>query len=151
MTLSIIDAGPNQIDVIQPLWESLNRHHSAVSAHFKERFKKFTFDQRKESLLDKAKSGKMRIFMAMNNNHAVGYCVTSIDQHGNGEIESLFVEESFRKQGIADRLMHKAMAWLKAMKVTSTSISVVAGNEEVFDFYERHGFLPRDTRLLRHE
>lgn len=151
MPISIIEAGPDQIDVIQPLWEDLNRHHAAVSAHFKERFRQFTFDKRMEYLLCKAETGTMRIFMAVRDDRLVGYCIASVDQHKDGEIESLFVDEKCRKQGVADALMRKAMAWLDSMDTATTSISVVAGNEEVFSFYERYGFLPRSTRLLRQE
>jgi diamine N-acetyltransferase len=61
----------------------------------------------------------------------------------------MFVEKDYRRQGIADCLIRKGLDWIKSHPVKSLRISVAYGNEEVFDFYKRYGFLPRRTILVQ--
>ena len=76
----------------------------------------------------------------------VGYCVSTVSE-GQGEIDSIYIEEAYRHSGIGDNLMKKAIAWMDKLLITNRIIEVGAGNEEVFRFYARYNFYPRVTIL----
>jgi diamine N-acetyltransferase len=75
--------------------------------------------------------------------------MTTIDKHQVGEIDSMFVDKDYRALGIGDFLIRQALDWISTYPVRSVQISVAYGNEEVFDFYKRYGFLPRRTILIQ--
>lgn len=145
----IVEAGPERLNDIRPLWEGLNRHHESISPHFKPDFAGYPFSYRKAYLAGKANCGELRIFIAESDDHPIGYCVASLDTEYHGEIESIFVMEGHRSQGLGDALMRAALGWLDANGATSKSISVVFGNEAAHAFYARYGFFPRSTRLVQ--
>jgi ribosomal protein S18 acetylase RimI-like enzyme len=134
ITYTVTDA--ENIDIIRPLWKKLIVHHQERVRHFKR-------------LLEHAKTGTLRIDLAhdADKGKVVGYCVSTIDDKKQGEIESICVEPSYRRSGIAGNLMEKALKWMDEMSVEKKILVVAAGNEEVFAFYEEHGFYPRGTIL----
>lgn len=144
---SITESGPERLNDIKLLWEQLNRLHESVSPHFKDEFSDYPFAYRKAYLAKKAMQGLLRIFFAEADDRPVGYCVASLDTHRHGEIESIFIEEPFRGQGVGDALMQTALGWLDANDAESKSVSVVFGNEAAHPFYARYGFHPRSTKL----
>jgi diamine N-acetyltransferase len=131
------------------LWAKLNEHHLYVSKDFKQYYQQMTFHKRKAVLLEKAKDGKLRVDIALDNvsGQKVGYCVSSVNRFNEGEIESIFVDTPFRRFGIGDALLRKALAWMDAQSTESKIIEVGVGNEQAFSFYARYGFLPRKTVL----
>lgn len=143
--------GADRLDDIKGLWEQLNVLHAKVSPHFAERFRAFTFEKRKQSLLEDAEKEELCVLLARDTTEVrdVGYCVSSFRGSGLSEIESLFLEESHRGRGIGEALMERAMAWLEERGAKDVIISVVTGNENVLNFYERHGFEPYCTILRR--
>ena len=77
----------------------------------------------------------------------MGYCVSTISAVGTGEIDSLYVSEQFRGQGIGTTLVAEAMAWMDGCGVTTKIVVVAGGNEQACAFYERWGFFVRSTKL----
>jgi ribosomal protein S18 acetylase RimI-like enzyme len=145
--ISYVSGGEDLLDDIQPLWEGLNRHHGAVSPHFKDEFAAYSFDDRKSKLTQKYKANKLHIDIAMGDNRPVGYIISGITDNGVGEIESIYIEDGYRSQSIGDDLMHRALAWLDKHQVQEKIVDVAVGNERVHKFYARFGFYPRQTRL----
>lgn len=131
------------------LWKKLIEHHAALSPYFSERIAKRTTAQRQSHFLEKSANGKARIDLAKDTETGglVGYCVSSVSQKGEGEIDSIFIEESYRGLGIGDVLMKKALDWMANQGATRNTIAVAVGNEEVLAFYQRHGFYPRAVIL----
>jgi ribosomal protein S18 acetylase RimI-like enzyme len=147
ITYTVTDA--ENIDIIRPLWKKLIVHHQERVRHFKRLLESIDFEKRKAELLEHAKTGELRIDLAHDaeKGRVVGYCVSTIDNKKQGEIESVCVEPSYRRSGIAGNLMEKALKWMDEMSVEKKILVVAAGNEEVFAFYEEHGFYPRGTIL----
>jgi ribosomal protein S18 acetylase RimI-like enzyme len=139
--------GVEYLDMIQPLWEKLNQHHAEISPHFTADFQNKTFSGRKSALLEKYADGEMRIDIAQSHETAIGYLISAISADSVGEIESIYIEESFRGQAIGDELMRRALAWLDAQNVHMKVIAVAVGNERAYSFYERFGFFPRVVTL----
>jgi ribosomal protein S18 acetylase RimI-like enzyme len=73
--------------------------------------------------------------------------VTSLSQEKTGEIESIFIEEAYRTQGIGSTLVTCALAWLDENGSVRNRVPVADGNEAVFGFYKKFGFYPRMKML----
>jgi ribosomal protein S18 acetylase RimI-like enzyme len=110
MGFEYIEGGKELLDPVEPLWKKLNELHKEVSPHFTEKYRHRTFAERKIKLLKKAKKSILRIDLArdLNSNHFVGYCISTVNQEKIGEIESIYIEPKYQKQGIGDNLMRKA-------------------------------------------
>lgn len=131
---------------IRELWEELNQLHLEKSPDFKPHYRALTFQSRRESLLAKAEKGKLSTIIAYHNEMRIGYCVSSIVDDA-GEIDSIYVKADYRKRLVGTMLMESSLNWLEENGVTSISVAVSVGNEEVFGFYAKYGFKPRLTIL----
>jgi len=141
------------LDLIHSLWEKLRDRHKGVSEYFVEHYDKMNFDLRKDQLLKKSTGGALKIDLAfdLSKQKYAGYCVTSVDARNQGEIESIYVENEYRAQGIGDSLMKRALTWLDTLGVTKKTLVVAGGNENVFRFYSRFAFYPARTVLEQKE
>ncbi len=87
-----------------------------------------------------------RIEVAKADVKIVGYCLTTIN-NGSAEIESIHIENSYRRKKIGENLIKNALKWINDKNISKIVVGVAAGNEEVFDFYKKFGFYPRTTIL----
>lgn len=138
-----------EIDLIRPLWVQLNEHNHANAATFRAYYEHLTFDDRKAYFEKTAAAGHLRLDLALEtgSQRYVGYCVSSLSPERTGEIESIFVEEEYRSQGIGSVLLARALEWLDANGSVRNRVSVAEGNEGSFPFYRKFGFSPRMTVL----
>jgi ribosomal protein S18 acetylase RimI-like enzyme len=141
------------LDSVQSLWEALNALHLSVSVDFKQYYRDMTFEKRKAAFLKKAKAGKMRVDLAVDEESGrnVGFTVSSMNAEKIGEVESIFVDKEFRGCGVGDAMMKHVLAWMDEECAESKIAEVAAGNEAAFGFYRRYGFLPRETVLKQVE
>jgi ribosomal protein S18 acetylase RimI-like enzyme len=137
------------IDLIRPLWDQLNEHHRKTARVFKSTYMQWIFEDRKAYFGKVAGNGPFRIDLAFDpvQRRNIGYCVSSLSPDKTGEIESVYVEEGFRSQGIGTVLVTKALAWLNENGSVCNRVSVADGNEDAFPFYQKFGFYPRMTVL----
>jgi diamine N-acetyltransferase len=146
-----VAGGVELLNVVAPLWAELNCHHQSVSEYFADAFAAFTFEDRLHTLIDKAAQGQLRVDLARDESGTeAGYCISSIDAAGTGEVDSLYVCPELRGQGVGDALMRRALCWMDEEHVQSKTIVVVLGNEQVLTFYRRYGFYPRTISLKQH-
>lgn len=136
-----------EVDLIRPLWEQLNDHHRANARAFRDLYSEWTFDDRKKYFTQVAAAGLLRIDLAVDtaSGRYIGYCISSLSPEKKGEIESIFVEDRYRKQGSGNALLERALSWLDANGSVRNRASIADGNEEVFSFYRNLGFHPRMT------
>ena len=141
--------GPELLDTIEPLWRKLNDIHRTVSPHFADRAAASSFTARKQGLLEKAHNGQLRVEVAKTKaeQQVIAYCVSTITPDWTGEIDSIFVEEDHRGNGIADHLMSGALEWMEQAEVQAKILVVLWGNEQVHPFYQRYGFFPVSTTM----
>jgi len=132
------------LDSIAFLWEKLKEHQRVRSPYSAGRYSRMTWDFRKNVLLDKAQNGHIRLDIAKDSvtGQFVGYCISSITDKKAGEIESIFIERAYRRHNIGDAFMTGALKWMDTIGTVSRVIGVAVGNEEVFPFYARYGFVP---------
>ena len=147
VNITYVSGNESLFDRIQPLWDKLNCHLHTVSPYFKEYFQTLTFQERKKAILQRAWGGGIHVDLAYDDMALVGYCVSSFDKVLTGEIDSIFVEAKYRRQGIGTALMRKALSWLNSSGAKKNIISVTVGNEQTYGFYEKFDFHPRRTML----
>lgn len=144
--MEFIMGGIELIDKIEEMWSKLNTHHSSISPFFKGDFNNFRFTERKQALIEKAKSGRIRIALFLSDNKPQGYCIASVEDK-EGEIDSIYINNEYRKKGIGSRLMSECMDWLKENGSERIKVAVVYGNEDAHGFYGKFGLFPRVTYL----
>lgn len=144
----IISGNVELLDFVQPLWEKLKKHHEMNSSYFSDNMRAITFQVRKNKFI-KDKNLKVKIDLIKENKNGVyiAYCISTINEELMGEIDSLFVEEEYRKYGLGDKLMNSALEWLNSNQVKTKIIGVAEGNENVLEFYKRYGFYKRSVIL----
>lgn len=151
--IEFISGSVELLDEIAPLWAELNELHCSVSEHFAEAFAERKFQQRRKELCKKSDTGKLRLDIARFNGESavVGYCATTLDMDGNGEIDSIYVKHQFRKMRIGGHLMDAGLCWLNSLGVGKISVSVAYGNNNALDFYKKFDFFPRTFQLEQKE
>lgn len=142
--LQFVNGSIELLDLVQPLWEKLNKHHEVNSNYFPDRFRNLTFEIRKNKFInDKNLAVNIDLIKDKERDLYIGYCISTINKDLVGEIDSLFIEKEYRKFGLGDKLMNRALEWLNNNKVKTKVIGVAEGNESVLDFYKRYGFYKR--------
>jgi ribosomal protein S18 acetylase RimI-like enzyme len=147
--LSYVAVGAAGIDRVRSLWEKLRAHHADLSPRFGEELRVRTFDTRKQQLLAKADAQSICVDLVFEGpaDTAVAYCITTVSCEGIAEIDSIYVEEHLRGQGVGSELMRRALAWLSNKQLMTKIVSVMSGNNEALAFYRRFGFYPRTISL----
>lgn len=135
----------NDLHQIKFLWEKLNEIHRDDSVYFKEFYNTFTFETRVKKFLD-TDDNFLFVYTARCEGRTVGYCAASVSGK-MGEIDSIFVEEGHRGNGVGGRMLRDSLAWMKLREVSRMFVTVVYGHESVFPFYQKYGFAPRLTFL----
>jgi ribosomal protein S18 acetylase RimI-like enzyme len=130
------------LDLICSLWQKLNEHHEQRSRHFAGHFAQMTFEKRKRGLLDKVVAGKLHINLAIDGHtgEIVGYCASTVSAGKQGEIESIYIEQDYRRAGIGSHLLQRALDWMDKQGVIHKMLIIGVGNEEVVDFYHHFNF-----------
>jgi GNAT superfamily N-acetyltransferase len=147
--VSFIEGGGELLDCIGPLWKKQAQLHAGFSPHFSKEFSTMTFIARKQELQDKAFRKQMHIIVAQSpRKMTIGYAVGTINSLKVAEIDSLFLEKSFRIKGTGSRLVAMMIAWFERHRVSSITVNVAVGNESTLPFYHRLGFFPRVTTLV---
>jgi diamine N-acetyltransferase len=144
--IQYIEISPTEIDVIKPLWEGLRDLQSLKSIDFADELRTNTWEKRKMALINSNKS--LKILLAKDLEY-IGYCISSITNETKGEIDSIYIENSYRESGIGSEFMKSSLRWFEDQGITDINISVAVGNEEVLDFYKKFGFKPRTLNLKR--
>src|SRR5580698_238198 len=100
------DVGAEGIEGVRPLWEKLNAHHADLSPRFGEAMRVRTFEVRKQKLLAKGGADRIRVDLVSGglDQPAVAYCISTVSDDGVGEVDSIYVGEDLRGQGIGSEL-----------------------------------------------
>ncbi|AGK96467.1 GNAT family N-acetyltransferase [Clostridium pasteurianum] len=143
-----INGSRELLDLVQPLWEKLNKHHKISSNYFSDKFRNFKFEVRKNKFInDKNLGVNIDLIKDKGKDLYIGYCISTSNKDLIGEIDSLFIEKEYRHYGLGDKLMKRALEWLNGNQVKTKIIGVVEGNENVLEFYKMYGFYKRKVIL----
>lgn len=149
MNIEYSEKDAADLELVEPLWQKLREHQRVRSPHFPQHYANRTWQARKAELLDKAGTGGIRIDLARDSDSGelIAYCVSTVSYDKQGRLESIYVEPDYRKHGIGDNFMRKALAWMNHKQARAKTLIVGAGNEEVLTFYSRYGFYPKHITL----
>jgi ribosomal protein S18 acetylase RimI-like enzyme len=144
-TLRHVCGGTEMLEEVRPLWEELNQHHARVTPDLAAHFASVSFERRIALLRDRAQL-RVDLFRA-GDGSAVAYAFGSVDAHGRGELESIYVGPEHRGQGLGRALALRQLAWLREQGAHPIRVTVAVGNERALPFYEALGFRTRATTL----
>lgn len=141
MNISIIEKGLDEIEIIKPLWEQLNFVHINNSVFFKKEYGNLSFSERMKLIYNKVHDSIFKFDLILDNETGtfVGYCLSSI-QSTKGDIESIYIDKQYRRLGLGDKLMRRALEWFKTNSIDDIKIDVVYANDEALPFYKCYGF-----------
>lgn len=138
------------LDVIGPFWEKLRDHHVQLDTPFSADTAARSFTMRKNDLTSKTASlNDIHVLLAKDTQTqtVLGYLVVSVEPNGRGELDSLYVSEGARGQGIGRELFTRGLEWLQQRNATPIQLAVMAGNEPVMALYQKFGFQPRNVLM----
>jgi diamine N-acetyltransferase len=148
MNVNFNEIGIQDIIRIKQLWSKLNAIHSVTSPFFSDEYASKSFDHRVDELSEKSRRGIIKIFIAQDKDTdiIIGYCVCSSIE-STGEIDSIFVEDEYRKNKIGDMLLSYAEEFFNSNSVSKRVVCVYIGNEQVMNFYNRHHYYQKYITL----
>ena len=142
--LNITSGSKELLDRVEPLWEELIAFHIGIEGQFSTELSERTFEKRKKELIDSAKILYIAIVSDVTD---VGYCISSIDGYGKGEIDSLYVKKEYRSKGLGKKLTESALQWLDENNAKRKVVVVFEKNTDALAFYQKFGFYPRNVEL----
>jgi len=127
----------------------LAEHHNRVSPHFGGVFPRSEPDGTLERFRQELEEGGSRFRGCFQNGRVEGFCKVDV-QGQDGCIHYLYVEPTFRGQGIGGRLMDWAMETFRERGARRLEVKVIWGNGAA-GLYEKYGFRPAAQILWRVE
>ncbi|NLV17093.1 MAG: GNAT family N-acetyltransferase [Syntrophomonadaceae bacterium] len=140
--MDITTGGKELLPQLLPLWNALKQHHVQVAGVFSSVFAMGDWETRSEDLQRKAFDNKLKVDLVTGDNELMAFAVSTITEKGVGEIDSLYVKEQCRGQGIGKQLIQRALDWMKAEGAVSYTLRVVHGNDRAMSLYQSLGFFP---------
>lgn len=146
--IQYLEGGKELLPEAKTLWEALNQMHHDCSKHFKDKYTQFTYEMRCKGF---ERADQLKVVIAINteNDERMGYSISSITKELTGEIDSIYLDDSYRGLKIGEELMAIPLKWMEDQQVKRTILGVAVGNEDVYPFYEKFGFYPKATILER--
>jgi ribosomal protein S18 acetylase RimI-like enzyme len=98
------------------------------------------------------------LFVAEDENKIIGFVYVRIFdspkipifvQRRYAEIDSLVVNNEYRRKGVGRALMEKAEVWIKDKGVGEIGLHVYEFNKEAIEFYEKLGYNTRSRRMYK--
>jgi ribosomal protein S18 acetylase RimI-like enzyme len=156
VTISIRPLDVAEIGLIEPLWNALREHHTALAPTLDSpRPAKESWVRRRAQYETWLAEPGSFILLAEQAGAPVGYAMVHLrsasptwsSSERAGEIETLSVLPEMRGQGVGTALLDAVRERLKPLGLGELSLHVLAGNDDATRFYERHGFKPFATWL----
>jgi GNAT superfamily N-acetyltransferase len=105
-------------------------------------------------ILGHLRDGSSAVFLAFCDEHAVGFVQlftswSTVYLAPVAILEDLFVEEAFRKRGVATKLLNAALNFAREAGAATMFLETAADNLRAQEVYERNGWL-REARFLKY-
>lgn len=139
----------NELDLLEPLWNSLREHHSSVVPKLgAPRPREESWKLRRRQYEAWLADPDAFALLAERGAVPVGYAMVRVREGSPtwplgeraGEIETLSVAPAERGNGTGTALLEAVRADLGAHGITEVSLLVIPTNDDAIRFYERHGF-----------
>ncbi|MDH6356351.1 GNAT family N-acetyltransferase [Parabacteroides sp. PF5-9] len=133
--MEILELDYSNIKDISEMWLDLNSYHIDKVSFFSERFENVSFDNHC-SFLEKQEDFK--IFIVLLYDELVGFSI-AFKNSGIGEIDSIYIKEKHRGNGVGEKLIEKVIEWLN-LECLQIIVKIAEGNEYAFNFYRKFNF-----------
>ena len=94
------------------------------------------------------------LLIAVENNNISGYIfVREIKEEGFKNvmlIDGLYVNEEYRNQGIASKLIEESLKWIKEQGSEAVKIKVMSDNIKAVNLYQKFGFTELSKELINY-
>jgi ribosomal protein S18 acetylase RimI-like enzyme len=152
--VEIVRAGAERIPDLQPLWESLSRHHAEVAPELavlgEVRAEADSWAVRRGLYEEWLEDPAAFVLIAESQGEPVGYAVVQVrgpeETWATGDrvaqLETLAVLPGHRGKGIGTALVERMHEELRRLGASHFVVSVIASNADAIRFYERLGLLP---------
>lgn len=148
----IVEAGPDRIADLEPLWRALYEHHRGI-AEGVANVRPFddTWHQRRGQYQGWLEGdGEAVLLLAERAGHAVGYAMLTTGPGAAtwdlgdkvAEVETLSVLPEERGSGVGAALMEASRHWALERGATTIAVGLAHTNDGAKRFYEREGFTP---------
>lgn len=134
------------INIIQPLWDALNRQYQIHSRHFSDTFRNKSF----KDYVKRYRDQNYRLEVIYQDQKPLGYIIGHI-QEDLGYIDALYIYDDLRGMGLGGYLFNRMMTWLKVNEVKNISLEIEAGNEDMILFYQKMGFYTSQYKMRYEE
>jgi GNAT superfamily N-acetyltransferase len=153
----VVEAGPDRIAEVEPLWRALYEHHSEISPGMSGvRAFEETWSRRRRQYEEWLAGDDAALLLAEKDGRAVGYAAVTV---GPGpatwdigervaELETLAVLADERGGGVGAALLDAAREWARARGAEAIGVGFAHTNEGARRFYEREGFAPFYVEML---
>jgi diamine N-acetyltransferase len=133
------------------LWELFINNQSQNAEKMSVGVEEYIRHLRDEGLVQKTRDGKLHVQLVFVNaeSNPIAFCISSLTKESVGEVEVLFVLESYQGNKLGKQLFENALVWLEQEGAIEQRLAVSVGNEKVFNFYAKYGFLPGYSTLFR--
>jgi GNAT superfamily N-acetyltransferase len=150
--LRIVEAGPERIPDLEPLWRSLYEHHRGIAdgvagvrpyedtwRHRRREYRGWLGGEAEATLLIAERGGR-----------AVGYAFLTVGPGAAtwdlgdrvAELETLAVLAEERSGGVGAALVEAGRRWARERGAGTLAVGLAQTNEGAQRFYEREGFTP---------
>lgn len=147
--ITYLEIKESDFNRIEGMWKELILFLQNRSRAFKEEYENKTFDKRMSPFYKKIEGGCSRLVVAVCDGVDIAYCLSSITSDLIGEIDSLYINDSYRGHGIGAYLIEDAFAFFDSHDTVDDIVMASEGNESVLKFYEKYGFEMRYYTLKR--
>ncbi len=147
--LTIRTAGLDELDCIRESWTSLKKMHDRLDRLTGKEPSRKSWAERRLELLNKADTSSLFEVVAHDDGRVAGYCFSTVDFQGVGEIDSLYISRTLRGLGHGSDLVRNALSWFEHHECGEIRLWVHPANVEAVRFYWRFGFFthPEMVRL----
>jgi GNAT superfamily N-acetyltransferase len=147
----VVEAGPERVPDIEPLWRALYEHHRGISSGVAD-VRPFaeTWRRRRRQYEEWLAGENASMLIAEREGRPVGYAAVTV---GPGpatwdlgdpvvELETLSVLPEERGSGVGRALMQEVRRWAHERGATAIAVGLAHTNDVARRFYERQGFNP---------
>ena len=99
--------------------------------------------ERLKSIKKAFKSKNEVIIVSEDNGEVIGFGHFKIYKNKIGWIEKEYIKASFRKRGIATKIIQKGLKWFKKMKINNIRAAIFVNNNPSSKLIKKSGFNPR--------
>ncbi|MBC5772848.1 GNAT family N-acetyltransferase [Pontibacter sp. KCTC 32443] len=150
----IVEATPEDIDELFPLWLELMHHHQSHHKVF--RCKPNHEKPLKAELLNRIRERNTQVLVFEKQGEWVGMIICILRQGVNGfelnrkgYIAETVIKKAYRNQGIGKALFDAALKWLQDKGADHVELQVSVNNPDALRFWESQGFTPVTQHMVK--